>query len=538
MPNRNTVSVCLVAVLFTAVTIAAQAAPSSKTDAVDAVEVSSAVYSDVSGPVSDLVGVSPSESSDKEKKEKPLRILPNMGNMLDQTDSVVQDTSGPLVGTSSGLNFAGVGQGDYGFSVQYAPPDTNGAVGATQYVQWVNTYFAVFDKSTGAIAPGFPKPGNSIWAGFGGGCQSNNDGDPIVQYDKAADRWILTQFSVSTTPYLQCVAVSTTPDATGTYYRYAFSYGTTQFPDYPKLGVWPDGYYVSYNIFNNGTTFAGAKACAFDRAKMLAGDPSATQQCFQLGTSYGGLLPSDLDGTTAPPSGSPNFFVNAGANSLNLWKFHVDFANSANTTFTGPTKIAVAAFNAACSGGGACIPQPGTKNKLDSLGDRLMYRLAYRNRGGVESLVVNHSVTVGNKKTGVTSVRWYELQDPNGTPTVYQQGTLGTGDGVHRWMGSVAMDKLGNMALGYSASSSSVSPGIRYTGRLVTDPLGTMQSESSIQAGGGSQTGTLHRWGDYSAMTVDPVDDCTFWFTSEYLKASGTWNWSTRIASFKFPNCQ
>ncbi len=238
----------------------------------------------------------------------------------------MQTAAGPLAGTTNGLNFAGVGQGDYGFSDQYAPPDTIGAVGATQYVQWVNTYFAVFNKSTGAIAAGFPKAGNSPWAGFGGGCQTNNDGDPIVQYDKLANRWILTQFSVSTTPYLQCVAVSTTSDATGAYYRYAFSYGNTQFNDYPKMGVWPDGYYISYNIFNNAQTFAGSKVCAFDRAKMLAGDPTATQQCFQLSTSYGGLLPSDLDGTTAPPAGSPNFFMNFGSNSLNLWKFHVDFA--------------------------------------------------------------------------------------------------------------------------------------------------------------------------------------------------------------------
>ena len=519
--------------------VAAPAALAKPEDPIGPVEVSGAVYSDVSGPMSDLVGVTPAADTDKEKKEKPLRVLPNMGNALNQVDTAEQTAAGPLVATSGGLNFAGVGQSDYNFTVQYAPPDTVGAVGATQYVQWVNTCFAVFDKATGVIAAGFPKPGNSPWAGFGGGCQTNNDGDPIVQYDKLANRWILTQFSVSTTPYLQCVAVSTTPDATGTYYRYAFSYGNTQFNDYPKMGVWPDGYYISYNIFNNAQTFAGSKVCAFDRAKMLAGDPTATQQCFQLSTSYGGLLPSDLDGTTAPPLGSPNFFMNFGANSLNLWKFHADFANAANATFTGPTNIPVAAFNAACSGGGACIPQPGTSNKLDSLADRLMYRLAYRNRGAVESLLVNHSVAVGtNKKNQVTSVRWYEVRTPNSAPAVYQQGTLGTTDGIHRWMGSIAMDKPGNIALGYSASSSSVNPGIRYTGRLATDVLGTMQTETIIQPGGGSQTGTLHRWGDYSAMTVDPVDDCTFWYTTEYLKASGSFNWSTRIASFKFSGCQ
>ena len=518
----------------------AQSAAAAPKDPVGPVEVSAAVYSDVSAPVRDLVGVAPAPATDKEK-EKPLKVLPNMGNALDQTDTAVQTSPGPMVGTTGFLSFPGVGQGDYGFSDQYAPPDTNGAVGATQYVQWVNTYFAVFNKSTGAIVAGFPKPGNSIWAGFGGGCQTNNDGDPIVQYDKLANRWILTQFSVSTTPYLQCVAVSTTSDATGSYNRYAFSYGNTQFNDYPKLGVWPDGYYISYNIFNNAQTFAGSKVCALDRTKMLAGNTSATQQCFQLSTSYGGLLPSDLDGTTPPPAGSPDFFMNFGANSLNLWKFHVDFANSANSTFTGPTNIPVAAFNAACSGGGTCIPQPGTSNKLDSLADRLMYRLAYRNFTGSnphESVFVNHSVTVGTKRTGITSVRWYEVRNPNGTPSVYQQGTLGTSDGIHRWMGSIASDKQGNIALGYSASSSNVMPSIRYTGRLVTDALGAMQTESIVQAGGGSQTGSLHRWGDYSAMTVDPADDCTFWYTNEYLKTNGSFNWSTRINSFKFPGCQ
>lgn len=469
------------------------------------------------------------------RREKPLRPIPQNLIATNAPDPVVQNSAGAAVATTSGLNFAGVGNGDYGFVPNAAPPDTNGAVGATQYVQWVNESFAVFNKSTGAIVSGFPKTGNTIWAGFGGGCETNNDGDPIVQYDKAASRWILTQFSVTTTPYLQCVAVSTTSDATGTYNRYAFSYGT-QFPDYPKLGVWPDGYYISYNIFNNGSTFAGAKVCAFDRAKMLAG-AAATQQCFQLSTSYGGLLPADLDGTIAPPSGSPNFFMNFASSSLNLWKFHPDFANSANATLTGPTNIPVASFTPACGGGG-CIPQPNTSQKLDSLADRLMYRLAYRRfADGHEALVVNHSVKVsGTKNSQVVGVRWYELRSPNGTPTVFQQGTFSP-DSTNRWMGSIAMDKVGNMALGYSASSSSLFPSIRYTGRAPGDPLGQMQAESLILTGGGSQLPNLGRWGDYSAMTVDPVDDCTFWFTTEYLKASGTFNWSTRIASFKFPGC-
>ncbi len=451
-----------------------------------------------------------------------------------QYDPVLQTSAGGSLATTGGIGFAGVGKGDYGFVPNAAPPDPNLAVGATQIVQWVNESFAVFDK-TGHIAAGFPKAGNSVWKGFGGGCEANNDGDPLVQYDKANGRWILTQFSVSTTPYLQCVAVSTTSDATGSYNRYAFNYGNTQFPDYPKLGVWPDAYYISFNIFNNGTSFAGSKVCAYDAASMRAG-AAATQVCFQLSSSYGGLLPSDLDGAAAPPAGAPNYFMNFGSNSLNLWKFHVDFATPANSTLTGPTNIAVAAFTPAC-GGGSCIAQPGTSQQLDSLADRIMYRLAYRNRGGTESLLVNHSVKVaGNRHSQVTGVRWYEVRNPH-APVVFQQGTYSP-DNTSRWMGSMAMDKVGNIAMGYSASSATVYPSLRYTGRVPTDTLGTMQAENIFKDGGGSQLPNLARWGDYSSLAIDPADDCTFWYTNEYLKASGTFNWSTWIGSFKMPGCQ
>jgi hypothetical protein len=426
------------------------------------------------------------------------------------------------------LNFAGVGNGAYGFVPNSAPPDTNGAVGATQYVQWVNESFAVFDKTTGALVHG-PIAGNTLWSGFGGGCETNNDGDPIVQYDKAANRWVMTQFSVTTTPYLQCVAVSTTSDAMGPYNRYAFS--QPNFNDYPKLGVWPDGYYVSFNMFS-GNNFAGGRACAFDRTAMLAGNP-ATQICFQLSSSFGGLLPSDLDGSTPPPAGSPNYYVAFGNDSasLDIWKFHADFATPSNSTFV-HSNIPAPAFAAACGGGGTCIPQSGTRQQLDSLADRLMHRLAYRNFGDHESLVVNHSVTAGSS----VGVRWYEIRNPGGSPAVFQAGTYAP-DANYRWMGSIAMDKVGNIALGYSVSSSSMHPAIRYTGRAPGDALGTLQAENIIVNGAGSQTTGLTRWGDYSAMTIDPTDDCTFFYTNEYLNANGTFNWSTQIASFKFPSC-
>ena len=365
---------------------------------------------------------------------------------------------------------------------------------------------------------------------FGGGCQTNNDGDPVAIYDKLANRWVMSQFSVSTVPYLQCVAVSQTSDATGAWYRYSFSYGNTNFDDYPKMGVWPDAYYETFNMFQNGQTFIGADACAYDRNKMLAGQ-TATQVCFQQGASVGGLLPADLDGTTPPPAGSPNYMLYFGSNTLNLFKFHVDFATPSNSTFTGPTVINVAPFSPLC-GGGTCVVQPSTTQRLDSLADRLMYRLAYRNFGTHESLVVNHSVAV----SGSGGVRWYEIQNPSGTPVVAQQSTYAP-DSTYRWMGSVAMDQAGNLAVGYTKSSSSVSPSVAFAGRLSTDPVNTLQAETLVVSGTGSQSRGLSRWGDYSAMTVDPVDDCTFWYTQEYMKTSGTFNWNTRIANFKFTNC-
>jgi Putative Ig domain/Fibronectin type III domain len=528
--------VVVAAVLVTAAGLPAGvlAAPPSSTGAVD---VSAAVAQAVSPPMRNLGPTAPSAAN---LRERPLRLV-GPGSSPNQPDGALQTTAGPAVATTRGLSFDGVGVCGAGAGC-WAPPDTNGAVGATQYVQWVNTAYAVFDKTTGAEI-GIPIAGNAIWASLGGslggGCATNNDGDPIVQYDKIANRWILTQFSITgangtSIPYLQCVAVSQTSDATGAYYLYAFGY--SQFPDYPKLGVWPDAYYVTFNMFTS--TFVGPQVCAYHRAAMLTG-AAATQQCFQLSNSYGAMLPGDFDGTILPPSGAPNPVLSLGTNSLNLWRFHVDWTNSANTTLTSPINVPVASFSRACNGSN-CVPQPSTSQKLDSLGDRLMYRLAYRNFGDHESLVVNHSVSVGGNlfKSGVSSVRWYELRNvTSGTPTVFQQGTLGASDGIHRWMGSIAMDQVGDIALGYSASSGSVYPSIRYTGRVPTDALGTMEAESIVQAGSGSQLQNLSRWGDYSAMSVDPVDDCTFWYTNEYLKTSGTWNWSTRIASFKFPGC-
>ncbi|MFY9559139.1 MAG: choice-of-anchor D domain-containing protein [Terriglobales bacterium] len=482
---------------------------------------------DTSLPLAELIRMTPAQPNPFSPRTLDIRATgPDRPAPLSPVpDAALQEQVLPPVSATLGLNFEGLGLGQYGFVLQAAPPDTNGVVGATQYVQWVNLEFAVFDKNTGALVAG-PTFGNALWAGFGGPCQTNNSGDPIVQYDKIANRWILTQFAVGagTPPFLQCVAVSTTSDATGAYNRYSFAFGN-QFNDYPKMGVWPDGYYISFNNFLNGQTFTGPNACAMDRNAMLAG-AAATIICFQQASNQNTMLPADMDGTIQPVAGEPGFFLNFGVNSVKLWKLHPDFAVPANSLFSGPTTLSVTAFTQGCNR--TCVAQPGTANKLDMLGDRLMYRLAYRKfADGHEALVTSHSITTG--------YRWYEIRDPNGSPTVFQQGTFAP-DSNTRWMGSIAMDQNGNIALGYTLGSSTVFPSVFFTGRVPGDPLGTMETEQAIVNGSGSQTSPT-RWGDYSAMTIDPADDCTFWYTQEYSKTTGSFSWNTRIANLKFAGC-
>jgi hypothetical protein len=480
-----------------------------------------ALKHDVSRPLTEMVAATPRPQgvgNVEIEAPRPTRPLPIGPGASAGRDSALQTAALPLINTVPGLNFDGVGANGF------APPDTNGSVGLTQFFQITNVEFAIYDKNSGNILLG-PALIHSLWNGFGGDCDSNDGGDPVVLWDKAAQRWFVSQLSGSYTNW--CAAVSTSSDATGTYFRYAFSSGSN-LDDYPKVGIWPDAYYRATNSFQNGQNFIGANACALDRALMLSGG-NANEICMQQNSNVASLLPSDVDGNVAPPSGEPNFFVELlDTSDLGLFKFHVDFAIPANSTFTGPTSIPVAAFTQA---GG--IPQPSGGSTLDSLGDRLMFRLAYRNFGNHEALVVNHSVVAGS---GVVGARWYEVRSPNATPTLFQQGTFAP-DTTYRWMGSIAMDLAGDIALGYSVSSSSVDPGIRYTGRTTGDPAGSMETEASIIAGGGVQNGGLARWGDYSSMSVDSIDDCTFWYTTEYIASSGSFNWSTRIGSFKFPNC-
>jgi List-Bact-rpt repeat protein len=454
--------------------------------------------------------------------------------------------------TNAGVDILGLGTGFTGYTIQAVVPDSNGAVGATQYVQFVNESFAVFNKSNGSLAYG-PANGDTLWQSLGAPCTNHPNLDEIAQYDKLAGRWVLMMPILATPGYL-CVAVSTTSNAVnGGWNLYVFEQPISpqcncrMSLDYPKMSVWPDGYYFSYDQGYNGA-FEGSAACVVNRNAMLNGN-AATMQCFVngAGTAYGALLPADVDGVTPPPTGTPEYFVNFDYNdaSLDLWQFSVNWSTPSASTFTGPTNIPVATFTEPCGETltemnyttGACIPQAGTSQELDSYGDRLMYRAAYRNFGSYASLLANQTVNTGvGTQTGI---RWYELRNSGSGFGVYQQGTYAP-DSNYRWMGSIAMDHAGDIAVGYSVSGTGMSPSIRYTGRLSTDALGTMEGEvdllSLANVSNVSEVNT-YRWGDYSGMSIDPTDDCTFWYTSEYVPASSSSRWTTRIASFSFPAC-
>ena len=356
-------------------------------------------------------------------------------------DTAVQTLAGPLLGAAGGVSFDGPGANGY------APSDSNIAVGPNHIFAVVNSVYQIFNK-TGASILG-PNTLSSLWGGVGGGCSSANAGDVVVQYDKLADRWMLTQLSSLSSPYGECIAVSTTNDPTGTYSTYYYTFGTN-LPDYPKFGVWPtasnSAYLATYNQFASGNSFVGAALCAYDRAAMMAGATSPAQICYTINdASY---LPSDLDGSTPPVDGTPGYFLTYETlSSLRLYTLKPNFANPASSTLTHVSPdLSVTAFSELCSGG-TCVPQAGTNNQLDSLGDRPMYRLAFRNFGDHEAMVFNHSVSPG--------VRWYELRAPVSASaefSVYQLGTYAP-DASYRWMGSAAMDQSGDLAVGYSASS-------------------------------------------------------------------------------------
>jgi subtilase family serine protease len=435
------------------------------------------------------------------------------------------------------------------------PPDTNGDVGPNHFVQWVNLSFAVYSKGTASTPPALlygPAAANTLWSGFGGPCETRNDGDPIVRYDHIADRWVMSQLAIPNNfygillfgPFYECIAVSATPDPLGAYYRYQYSFDKLN--DYPKLAVWPDGYYMSINQYTAiSLQYAGQGVVAFDRAKMLTGQPAAAIYYDLASTdmNLGGMLPADLDGPP-PPAGSPAYFVEmdddawgyAPSDQLQLWQFHSDWTTPSQSSFTRTAVLPTAPFDSdMCGNARNCLPQPGTTTMVDAMSDRLLYRLQYRNFGDHESMVVTHTVDVDG--TDHAGLRWYEVRNPGSSPSIYQQGTYAP-DSNHRWMGSVALDSAGNLALGFSVTGASTFPSIRYTGRLATDPPNMMTlGETDLMVGTGSQTNSTGRWGDYSSMVVDPVDDCTFWYTQEYYAVTSDAGWQTRIGAFSLPNC-
>jgi hypothetical protein len=515
---------------------------------------------DVSRPLRDLASerVTPSTQPRAENPGFPVTDVSGFtGDGAVQTAAFSATIADPL------QNFEGLSNQDnfniFGFRVN--PPDPVGDVGPNHYVEMINLVFAVYSK-TGVRLLG-PVDTGTLWAGFSVPDCTDPSGDPVVLYDQLADRWILSQFTTAGPEYFNCVAVSTTGDPTGSYYRYAFSTGLN-FPDYPKYGVWNDSYVITTREFGPTVEY-GIGVYALEKNKMLYGQPARAVSFFLDGNDPAilplvgdGLLPADIDGKQKPKADAVIPIVGTQDDgggyggtfdALNIWDLSVKWRSTPLASLTLKAQLPTAAFDSIfpCAPTSRdCLPQPGITDPaqyLDILSyrQRPTHRLAYRNFKGYESLVTNQSVEAA---PGVAGARWYEIRrDAAGAYTIHQQGTYAPGDGVHRWMGSVAMDKKGDMALGYSVvNGTTVFPGIRYTGRLAGDTLGTMTlGEAVIINGSGVQTTTNSRWGDYTSMNIDSVDDCTFWYVNEYYTAAGQASsaagWQTRIASFKLPGC-
>jgi hypothetical protein len=494
--------------------------------------VMQAVKMGVSQPMRDLPISSGTEKSSWKDGIIPLLSLPRFkrNNIDIDKDGSQIDYRGPYNISAITQNFDGVGANGS------APPDPSGDVGPNHYVQMVNVRTQIWNKSGVSLVG--PVNNSTFWSTLGPPFSTTNSGDPIVLYDDMADRWMVSQFCLPNglnPPCYILIAISKTPDPTGAYWQYAFTF--PNMPDYPKFGVWPDGYYMSANVFSPASAYLGTYAAVFNRNAMLTGG-AGSMIYFSLGPAVtSSPLPSDCDGI-APPLAAPNYFLetynsSGGNTNLGIYQFHVDWGTPANSTFTGPLLLTTPAFNLLPTG--TDIQQLGTTNKLDNLDDRPMNRLQYRNFGGHQAMVVCQTVSVANPTPGRAGIRWWELRKTLGNWIIYQEGTYAPADTAYRWMGSIAMDANGIIALGYSTSKSTIRPQIRYTGRYPCDPLGVMTfAETLIHAGGGSQTGGLSRWGDYTQMTVDPSADGTFWYTNEYIPTNGSFNWKTRIAALKF----
>jgi len=480
----------------------------------------------VSQPLSELPIDNETFAGREMPEPRPSPLRSHAGFAPWQEDPVLQTETGPMISATPGVDFDGIPANGF------APSDSNLAVGPNHIVETVNIRLAVYNKS-GTLLSG-PTSFETFFAPLGGNCATGSS-DPIVLYDRAADRWLISDIGYNgSTPFVECIGVSKTNDPTGAYVLYSYSFGST-LNDYPKLSTWAtasnSAYLATYNLFPP-TGSGSADLCGLDRAKMLAGNPGAAQLCKATPNTEFSYLPSDMDGPTPPVDGTPGLFITwqtSNPGKLYLRKLTLNFG-AGTATLSSPTAISVANFTPACFS--SCVPQLGTSQLLDVLGDRPMYRFAIRHFADHDRAVVNHSVVNGSQ----VGVRWYELYDPAGAVTVNQQGTFSP-DTTYRWMASIAEDKNQDIGLGYSASSSSIHPAIRYTGRVPSDPSGTMETEASQLVGTGSQLSGLSRWGDYSAMQVDPSDDCTFWYVDQYEKVSGTFNWNTNIGSFAFTGC-
>ncbi len=539
MPSSELRPILLAALL--ALPSLAAAAPSSLTPV-----VLTPVRADTSRPLSEMASLAlpPPAGFGKIEEVSPSNVdrapfLAHARAPESAVDRVVQSWLGVAAMPPPLLSVEGTGNVN-----ALLPPDTNGDVGRDHYLQWVNVSLQVFAKD-GTVLLG-PTPGRTFWYGFGGDCETRNDGDPIVLYDHLADRWLVSQFTLSRH---QCVAVSATSDPLGPWHRYDYTPQAGRLPDYPKLGLWENGYGYTARLF--GATFQGSFAGTFERARMLVGDPGARLVGFVLSDDqHHALLPADLDGP-APPIGTPQPFVGMvdGAwgfaapydhDTLIVWQLAVNWDTPELSTFTESARLDLDAAGYSfdsnlCGYTRSCVPQPGTAVGLDAISDRLMYRPQLRQRAGWRSLVVAHTVDVDG--TDHAGLRWYELRDPGTGWTIEQAGTYAP-DANHRFMGDVAMDRNGNLMAGFSVSGGTVFPSIRVAGRLASDPPGVLaQGETEMVTGGGSQLHSASRWGDYSSLSVDPVDDCTFWYTQEYLQTTGQAPWRTRIAAIRFPSC-
>jgi hypothetical protein len=541
-----------------------------------AAKFTKAVAFDVSAPLRTMPSVvTPSTLTSTLLQEIRPERGPDVKDQGYSRDGALQVTSRRLQGAAPAipaplLTFEGVSNEDnfnlFGFRV--APPDPVGDVGPNHYVEMINLVFAVYDKQGNKLLG--PVDTGALWQGFSIPDCTDPSGDPVVLYDQLEDRWLLSQFTTRGPIFYNCVAISQTGDPTGAYFRYAFSAGPF-FPDYPKYSVWRKSYVLTSRDFGNDGGY-GISVYALEKNKMIAGNPNARSVHFFLDSAVvpinligDGLLPADIDGESQPKSdasipvigtqddGGP---YGAPSDALNVWELSIKWQSSPVAAIAFSGSLPVAAFDSIFPCGVVpgsqppsardCLPEPGVTDGsrfLDILSyrQRPTWRLAYRNFGTYEALVTNQSVEA---LPGVAGVRWYEVRRTNGQYSVFQQGTYVPNDGVHRWMGSIAMDHKGNMALGYSVVNGvDVRPGIRYTGRLAGDAAGQMTlGEGTIIDGTGVQLTTSSRWGDYTSMNVDPSDDCTFWYVNEYYQVDGvigvnTAPWQTRIGSFRLPGC-